>query len=137
METVKSGTWLHDLIEGYKDLGGTAAYKDVYVLARRRREARGASWTSEATASIRRTVEDHASSSANFRGTQVFYSVNGHGRGVWGLMPGYLRVTMNEGEGQQPSYLQGAEGIVREQRYLTRVTLALWRNGKLMTTTLA
>jgi len=34
METVKSGTWLDDLIEIYNDLGGKAAYKDVYKQAR-------------------------------------------------------------------------------------------------------
>ena len=83
MKPVKSSTWLHDLIEVYNELGGVAKYEDVYRLAKERRTARGASWTSEATASIRRTVEDHAESSANFRGRPVFYSVNGHGRGVW------------------------------------------------------
>lgn len=120
METVKRGTWLHDLIEVYNDLGGKAAYRDVYPLAKLRRERRGASWTKEAEASIRRTVEDHAESSANFRGKSVFYSVNGHGRGVWGLMPDHLRPTIHEEQPQNPAYLEGLEGITREQNYLIR-----------------
>jgi hypothetical protein len=120
MEPVKSGSWLHDLIEIYNDLGGNASYKDVYIHAEQRRKARGASWTSEANASIRRTVEDHAESSANFRGKSVFYSVNGHGKGVWGLMPEYLRTAANQEEELNLAYLEGAEGIVREQRYLAR-----------------
>jgi predicted HNH restriction endonuclease len=120
METVKSGTWLHDLIEVYNNLGGRAAYKDVYALAKQIRVGRGASWTPEAEASIRRTVEDHAISSANFRGRSVFYSVNGHGRGVWGLMPEYLQSTKNEGQYQNPAYEEGLEGIIREQHYLVR-----------------
>lgn len=118
MEAVKHGTWLHDLIEIYNDLGGKAAYKDVYPLAELRRKSRGASWTPAATASIRRTVEDHAESSANFRGKSVFYSVNGHGQGVWGIMPDYLRLAV--GESQNPAYLEGIEGIIRETQYLTR-----------------
>lgn len=120
MKPVKSSTWLHDLIEVYNELGGVAKYEDVYRLAKERRTARGASWTSEATASIRRTVEDHAESSANFRGRPVFYSVNGHGRGVWGLMPEYLRGKVVELEDNKSAYLEGIEGIIREKLYLER-----------------
>lgn len=120
MAIVKSGSWLHDLIEIYNYLGGQASYKDVYVLAEKRRKTRGASWTSEAHASIRRTVEDHAESSANFRGRSVFYSVNGHGKGVWGLMPEYIQTLPNQKGEPQPAYLEGAEGILREQNYLVR-----------------
>ncbi len=120
METAKPGTWLHDLIEVYNDLGGQAAYRDVYPRAKLRREDRGASWTSAAEASIRRTIEDHAESSANFRGRSVFYSVNGHGQGVWGLMPNYLRPTDDEKQQLNPAYLEGLEGIIQEQRYLVR-----------------
>jgi hypothetical protein len=120
MQTVKPGTWLHDLIEVYNDLGGQAAYGDVYPLAKLRREGRGASWTKEAKASIRRTVEDHAESSANFRGKPVFYSVNGHGRGVWGLLPDHLQPVQNDSPRQEQAYLEGLEGIVQEKFYLRR-----------------
>ena len=120
MQNVKSGTWLHDLIEVYNDLGGQASYLEVYPKAKLRREGRGASWTKEAKASIRRTVEDHAESSANFRGTPVFYSVNGHGRGVWGLLPEYLSTKQNDNARQEQAYLEGLEGILQEKLYLRR-----------------
>ena len=121
MAAAKAGTWLHDLIEVYNELGGTAPYRDVYSLARRRRELRGASWTREAEASIRRTVEDHAETSANYRGRSVFYSVSGHGRGVWGLMPEYMRSNVEQGSSPaRPAYLEGVEGILREVQYLKR-----------------
>lgn len=119
MRDLKEGAWVHDLVEVYNDLGGVAAYQDVYPLARKRREARGASWTAEAHASIRRTVEDHAASSKNFRGQEVFFSVNGHGKGVWGLMPEYLRPA-EQARDEGPAYLEGLEGLVRERGYLAR-----------------
>lgn len=119
MARVKKGSWLHDLIEVYNDLGGTASYSDVYELAKERRQKRGASWTTQARASIRRTVEDHAKSSANFRGTHVFYSVKGHGAGVWGLMPEYVRSSAEEPQPPQV-YAEGAEGIQRERVYMSR-----------------
>ncbi len=120
MQAAKPGTWLHDLIEIYNDLGGQAAYSDVYPRAKIRREVRGASWTKQAKASIRRTVEDHAESSANFKGTPVFYSVNGHGEGVWGLLPDHLRPVQYESPQQQQAYVEGLEGIVQEKIYLRR-----------------
>lgn len=117
---VNPGTWLHDLVEVYNDLGGEAAYKQVYSKARERRLARGATWTAQAEASIRRTIEDHARSSNNFRGNEVFYSVNGHGRGVWALMPEYLRTPAPvQGVGSD-LYAEGLEGIAFEHSYLRR-----------------
>jgi 5-methylcytosine-specific restriction endonuclease McrA len=118
--SVKPNTWVQDLIEVYNDLGGIANYEDVYRLAKEKRLARQASWTSKATATIRRTVEDHAESSANFRGRSVFYSVKGHGQGVWGLMPEYLRNTEKEPAPQKSAYLQGIEGIIQEKFYLEK-----------------
>ncbi len=120
MRSIKEGTWLHDLIEVYNELGGQASYANVYPLAKRRRLSRGASWTPEAEASIRRTVEDHAESSKNFRGRSVFYSVNGHGRGVWALMPEYLITQTLQRIEHTSAYIEGIEGIVRERYYLQR-----------------
>lgn len=120
MATVKPNTWLSDLISVYNELGGTAPYRDVYRLAEQKRVTRGASWTREAAASIRRTVEDHAESSNNFRGKAVFYSVNGHGRGVWGLLPEYLKSDAATADKSLPAYEQGLEGIIRETSYLRR-----------------
>jgi|GEM_PF-6233515 len=120
MNEVKSGTWLHDIIEVYNDLGGEAAYKDVYALAKKKRLDRNASWTSGAKAIIRRVVEENARSSALFKGRSIFYSVNGHGQGVWSLMPDYRRFVTNEGQSQHQAYLKGIEGILQEYSYLTK-----------------
>ena len=118
MKDIKDESWLHDLVEIYNELGGQAAYSDVYQLARRRRQGRGASWTDQSHATIRRTVEDHAESSSNFKGNPVFYSVNGHGAGVWALLPEYIAVVPTSVDA--PAYLEGIEGIVQEHRYLLR-----------------
>lgn len=122
MVDVKKGSWLEDLIAIYNQLEGEAPYSEVYPLAEERRKKRGASWTREAKASIRRTVEDHAQSSKNFRGQAVFYSVNGHGKGVWGLMPEYLPDLRldTDVETEARAYSQGIEGIIREVEYLKR-----------------
>ncbi len=117
---VRAGTWLDDLIEIYNDLGGQSPYRQVYPLARERRLARGASWTTQAEASIRRTVEDHARTSNNFRGEEVFYTVHGHGRGVWALMPNYLRSNPVMPSMGAASYTAGVEGIILEYTYLRR-----------------
>lgn len=120
MSNIKEGSWLHDLIKVYNELGGQATYADVYPLARERRLNRGASWTAQAEATIRRTVEDHAESSKNFRGKSVFYSVNGHGRGAWALHPRYLAEQAENRFQRTAAYLEGIEGITLERAYLQR-----------------
>ena len=119
---VKAGSWLEDLIAVYNRLGGQAHYSSVYPLAEKFRKYRGASWTAKSKQTIQRTVESHARSSGNFKGKEVFYSVNGHGKGVWALMPDFLVSNINEvGETNDDSrYLQGQEGILREANYLRR-----------------
>lgn len=119
MENIKPGTWLALLVEVYNELGGEAPYSTVYSLAKEKRIRGGSTWTSEARATIRRTVEDHAESSRNFRGKAVFFSVEGHGRGVWGLLPEYRTpdTTIQPGDS---AYGSGLEGIVKEQSYLRR-----------------
>lgn len=118
MKNIRAGSWLHDLVEIYNELGGQASYSDVYQLARRRRQGRGASWTNQSRATIRRTVEDHAASSSNYKGDPVFYSVHGHGAGVWALRREYIEVVPASVDA--PAYLEGIEGIVQEHRYLLR-----------------
>lgn len=120
MSDLKEGTWLHDLVFVYNALGGQAPYSDVYELAKRRRQENGGSWTKQSAATIRRTVEDHAESSSNFRGRSVFYSVSGHGKGVWALKPEYISHTATGETATFPTYLEGIEGIVQERRYLLK-----------------
>lgn len=120
LNDVKQGSWLHDLILVLNDLGGEALYKDIYPLAKKRRLSREASWTKDAEASIRRTIEDNAPSSNNYKKKkhkkEVFYSVHGHGKGRWALFPRYRKLKQENFELQQ--YEQGIEGIRKEYIYL-------------------
>ena len=118
MKALKAGSWLFDLVEVYNELGGQASYSDVYALAKRRRQSQGSSWTTQSPATIRRTVEDHAESSSNYRGEAVFYSVSGHGTGVWALLPEYIH--SDKVPTEAPAYLEGLEGILQERRYLLK-----------------
>lgn len=119
---IKEDSWLTILIETYNELGGVANYQSVYPIAKRIRQERGGSWTAEAHATIRRTVEDNSKDSENFKGREVFYSVKGIGKGTWGLLPDYLREpTQIESEIVGVNlYSEGLEGIIREARYLRK-----------------
>ncbi|SDZ24299.1 HNH endonuclease [Jannaschia faecimaris] len=119
MANIEPGSWLFDLIEVYNELGGEAPYEKVYPLAQEKRQKAGASWTKQSPATIRRTVEDNAESSKNYRGRAVFYSVNGHGKGVWGLLPDYRKEAYPV-DMRSPAYAAGIEGILQEQHYLRR-----------------
>ncbi|WP_448581770.1 hypothetical protein [Thermaurantiacus sp.] len=74
--------WVDDIHKAFYDLGGRASLHAIYkhVAAQRRAAGRSVPKTLEAT--IRRTIEDHSSDSANFRGVDLFAKV---GRGEWAL----------------------------------------------------
>src|SRR3989338_7614904 len=56
-------------------------YREVECI---RREA-GRSIPKTLEAVIRRTLEDHSSDSANYRGVDLFGLPEGHGKGIWAL----------------------------------------------------
>jgi Protein NO VEIN, C-terminal len=75
-------TWVNDVIQSLQNLGGVAKYADLYKeVGRLRPGPLPASYE----AIIRRTVEQHSSDSDAFSGRDLFYSVHGKGKGVWGL----------------------------------------------------
>ncbi|MCK0104385.1 HNH endonuclease [Pseudohalocynthiibacter sp. F2068] len=119
---IKETSWLADLIKAFNELGGMANYQDVYPVAKRIRTSRGGNWTAKSDATIRRTVEDNAKDSANFRGREVFYSVQGIGKGTWGLLPEHLAddSATDAAYPLQPAYIAGIEGIVHEAKYLRK-----------------
>lgn len=81
--------WVEYIIEAFEDLGGFATYDDLYAkLLEIRKEPFTEAWK----ATVRRTIEDHASQSANFRGKDLFYLVGEKGHGIWGLR-NYLPLT--------------------------------------------
>ncbi|MBV0889998.1 HNH endonuclease [Komagataeibacter oboediens] len=132
MDKIKKGSWLDDLIHVFNELGGRGRYNEVYPLAKARRMSRHASWTSHAEASIRRTVEDHAASSLNFKKKNpssriaVFRSVEGHGKGIWELLQEYRSTPASESADEKLpkpvklKYHQGIEGIFEEKTYWRR-----------------
>ena len=119
---IKNGSWLADLVDVYRRLGGTANYSEVYILAKKLRVERGSSWTNESKATIRRTVEDHSSDSGNFKNKEdVFYNVDGLGSGNWGLMAEYdTQTSQFPSEIALLAYEEGLEGILREVAYLKK-----------------
>jgi predicted HNH restriction endonuclease len=84
-------TWLDDIVKAIEIRGGVASLSEIYEelklirpnLARTRPEE--GYWQ----ATVRRTIESHSSDSQNFEGSRarndIFYSVEGIGRGIWGL----------------------------------------------------
>lgn len=74
--------WVDYIVQAMEALGGYASYSDLY---RKIREIRPEPFTPAWQASVRQIVESNSSDSNNFRGRDVFYSVNGIGSGIWGL----------------------------------------------------
>jgi len=76
-------TWLDDIILALENLGGLASLQDIYREIERIRAGRlSEHWQ----ANVRAIIEDFSSDSLRYKGKRdIFYSVEGIGRGVWGL----------------------------------------------------
>ncbi len=76
-------TWKEEIIRAFEALDGIASYSQLYHYIETH-TSRNLSPAWKAT--VRREVENHSSDSDNFtHRDDVFYSVSGLGRGVWGL----------------------------------------------------
>ncbi|QYJ04221.1 HNH endonuclease [Nocardioides panacisoli] len=76
-------TWLEDISDALRTLGGSATLAQIYDEAAQRR---GVQRTNVTEATVRRMIQDHSSDSQGFKhGTDLFFSVQGLGAGVWGL----------------------------------------------------
>lgn len=77
--------WIDEVREVYEELGGVAHYSDVYrrIIERAQIDlSKNNNWQ----AAVRRTVEQYSSDSEAYSGGEDhFYSVEGKGRGIWGL----------------------------------------------------
>ncbi len=73
---------LDDIMNVLQNLGGKAHYSEIY---REYERITGESLTASQRASIRKVIEMYSSDSKNFRGRDIFYSVEGIGKGYWGL----------------------------------------------------
>ncbi|OYO08171.1 hypothetical protein CGZ98_16600 [Enemella evansiae] len=75
-------TWKDDIVAALGALGGSAAYADIYEEVARRRTSLPKSWRFI----IRRTIQDHSSDSAGYKGREdLFVAVRGLHAGEWGL----------------------------------------------------
>lgn len=74
--------WVDDVVEALHRLGGEGPLDEIYRATRQLRRSGQRSEPPETEATIRRTLEDHSSDSANFRGKNLFKLV---GRGRWAL----------------------------------------------------
>jgi len=77
-------TWKQDIITALTQLGGQGSLEDINEKVKRLRTQKlPKSWD----AIIRGTIERHSSDSDAFdKKENIFYSVNGIGKGVWGLI---------------------------------------------------
>jgi hypothetical protein len=81
-EGLEKVRWVDDVVTALKKLGGMADLNEIYRVAENIRSKAGRSIPRTLEATIRRTLEDHSSDSANFRGKDLFRLV---GRGRWAL----------------------------------------------------
>jgi hypothetical protein len=81
------GSWRADIEAALDkvDLGAGATLDRIYDEVRAIRSAAERSTPPSFEATVRRTLEDNSSDSDNYRGKDIFYMVEGKGRGVWGL----------------------------------------------------
>jgi hypothetical protein len=114
-------TWLEDVVEALSNLGGTARYVDLYdEIERVRTEPLGPNWQ----AAVRASIEIHSSDSKAFNGSDIFYSVDGIGKGRWGLR-GYSIHTPNPSDNAQ------TQRVLTETYRILRDT-AIARTAKLI-----
>ena len=74
--------WVDDIVTALRRLGGQASLDEIYRATKAIRQASDRSLTRQWQATIRRTLEDHSSDSANHRAEDLFRIVK---RGVWAL----------------------------------------------------
>jgi hypothetical protein len=120
-------SWLNDIRTSLGNLGGVAHYEALYPeIARIRPGPLPSSWKQI----VQRTIQDHAPESDGYRGTPVFYSVDGIGSGVWGLND-QLHQTPHALDVQEPEVPyrvhQDVYRILRDTE-LARKLKAIYRN---------
>lgn len=75
-------TILEATIQTLKNLGGYAHYSDIYA---EYENVVGHSISKNQQAGIRACIEKNSSDSDVFMGNDIFYSVEGKGKGIWGI----------------------------------------------------
>ena len=81
-EKEMEGTVLDNIIKSLEALGGKGTYAQIYEMFEC---ITGQALTDGRKAGIRAAIEKNSSDSEVFSGNDIFYSVEGKGKGVWGL----------------------------------------------------
>lgn len=74
--------WIDDICTALENLGGIAHRGDLLAEVKR---IRPGPHPESIEMIVQRTIQNHSSDSAGFRGENLLYTVNGIGSGVWGL----------------------------------------------------
>ncbi len=111
-------TWLEYIVKAFDNLGGLASYTDLYEELQK---IRTDSFSQEWKATVRRTIETHSSHSANYTSGQpdIFYSVEGLGKGIWALR-NYVQFETPASDVEEPA-----------AKYSLQVTLRVIRDSTL------
>lgn len=117
-------TWEEDVVAALTNLGGTGTYPQIYDAVEDLRADLPASWKDV----IRRTIQDRSSDSVGFKnGADLFFSVEGLGRGVWGLrqlvQPTPVGVDLPEGNQIPGRAMQTTYRILRDTALARQIKL--------------
>jgi hypothetical protein len=78
--------WRDDVVEGLEAIGGQGALTDIYRSVANVRKRSGQELSKSWKAIIRRELEYNSSDTESYKGKRdLFYSVEGIGKGIWGL----------------------------------------------------
>ncbi len=121
-------TWKEEIISAFEALEGIASYSQLYQYIETHTTR---NLSREWKATVRREVENHSSDSDNFTHMDdVFYSVSGLGRGVWGLRTMVIK-TPKASDIQEPPVPQRqrieVSRIIRNKR-ITQHLKQLYKN---------
>ena len=79
-------TWFDEVYWALDELGGVAHLSKIYEIITDARENKGIDRPQNLQSIVRKELEYNSSDSETFQGRRdVFYSVNGIGKGVWGI----------------------------------------------------
>lgn len=120
-------TWISDIVSALSNLGGAAPYDDIYAEIKR---IRGSSLPSSWQDIIRREIQAHASESLGFKGQPLFYSVNGKGSGVWGLLSAPSNGGENSISSGEPAGIRA--GVLDHDQNITRHRNQAWSRDELI-----
>lgn len=119
-EKEMEGTMLENVIKALERIGGKGSYSQIYEAYE---QITGQPLTDNKEAGIRRTIEINSADSTAFTGNDIFYSVEGKGKGIWGLRSYQAKVSTKDRIAAVKAYIAARgfnyEGDLIENFYLS------------------